>query len=217
MRSIIIVLSGFLILISCNDKRVDRSTYEDELKSREIKKVTEADLFEKALQEGDSIATYSQKALGAKLKNAIQNNGVEGAITFCNINAYPIVDSLQKKYDATIRRVSKKYRNPNDKPDSLELALLESYEFNIEKGLEVKPNLQDPHDGKNLIFTKPIMINNPLCLQCHGTVGKELTEETNELISSLYPEDLATGYEMNQLRGMWIIRLSRKKLIIEEF
>ncbi len=212
----LVVLFSVCLLFACSGKKVDKSTYEEELKSREIKKVSEADLFEKALQIGDSIATRSQLALSSKLQVAIKSGGVPEAISFCKLNALPVVDSLEKKYNAQIKRVSFQYRNPSDEPDSLEYSLLEAYQFNINEGIEVKANIQDPHDGY-LLFTKPILINNPLCLRCHGEVGKEISPENHQLIVELYPEDKATGYAMNQLRGMWSIRLSKKNLIINDF
>ena len=107
--------------------------------------------------------------------------------------------------------------NTKDKPDSLELSLLEAYQYNIEKGLSIESNIKDPHDGKYLLYTKPIMIDNPLCLQCHGEIGKELSEETHQLIKELYPQDMATNYKMSELRGMWSIKLSKRNLILSEF
>ncbi len=209
---------SFLIFLGCSgDKKVDRSAYEDELESREIVHVTEAQLFEATLKVGDSIANLAQKKLGGSLQQAIKNEGIEGAIKFCNLNAYNLVDSLETTYDAEIKRVSINYRNPSDKPDSIETQLLEAYEYNVENGIPLTNNIQKIHQTDYLLFTKPIEINNPLCLQCHGKIGKQLSEKTNELIKELYPEDLAVNYEMNDLRGMWSIKLSQKKIIQIEF
>jgi hypothetical protein len=57
------------------------------------------------------------------------------------------------------------------------------------------------------------VINNAQCLNCHGTPGKEVLPENHELIKGLYPQDRATGYSMDDLRGMWSIRLSKKEII----
>jgi len=45
----------------------------------------------------------------------------------------------------------------------------------------------------------------PLCLTCHGQPEKELTFQTDSLIHTLYPKDKATGYQTNQVRGLWRI------------
>jgi len=206
------------LIASCSGKQhVDRSAYEEELNEREIKRVTDAELYEAALKVGEKVANLSQQKLSSNLMRAIKDQGIEEAIRFCNLNAYSLVDSLKKEYDAEIKRVSAKYRNPLDKPDSLESTILEAYQYNIDNNLELESNVQKTHNSDDFLFTKPITINNPMCLQCHGEPDKELSLKTQEVIKKLYPEDRATNYKMNQLRGMWSIKLSRKKLILNEF
>ncbi len=56
-------------------------------------------------------------------------------------------------------------------------------------------------DGKtNLYF--PIMTNS-MCMQCHGKPGVDIENSTLAAIQGKYPEDKATGYSVNQVRGMW--------------
>jgi hypothetical protein len=53
----------------------------------------------------------------------------------------------------------------------------------------------------------PIIVSQPLCLQCHGSES-DIAAETREAILAIYPDDKATGYRLNDLRGIWRIILS---------
>ena len=46
-----------------------------------------------------------------------------------------------------------------------------------------------------------------MCLQCHGSKGIDIAPETLKVIEEKYPNDQATGYTENQLRGIWVIEL----------
>lgn len=156
------------------------------------------------LEKGKEIAEASMKALGGQLKQAIQEGGIPNAIDYCHVQAMPITQSLSEKYGATVRRVSLKYRNPEDAPQGMEKTFLDAYAQAHESGGELKPQTFTKKDGTTL-FTAPIVINNALCLNCHGTVGKEVSEEDYALIQERYPEDKAVGYALGDLRGMWSI------------
>ncbi len=218
MKHNLLVLLGLIALsFSCKmDKKVDRSAYEEELKDREIVRVSEAEIFEAAMKLGGQIADETQKTLGSQLQQAVKSDGVPGAIQYCNLQAYPLVDSLQQKYAASIKRVTSKPRNPDNAPDSLEQVIFDAYQYNHENGQPLAENLQAV--GKDTyLYNKPIMIGNPLCLACHGPVGEGITKEHYEVIKELYPHDQAINYKMGELRGMWSIRLSKKELIRNSF
>lgn len=203
------------ILFSCGagtEKRADRSAYEEERKIREVKKISEAQLLEKAMEIGSDIAGQSQKALGSHLQKAIQQGGIGYAIDFCNVRAIPITDSLENIYQARIKRASLNYRNPADAPDDLEKTILEAYHYNQENELALEDNVQKQGDDY-ILFTRAIQVENPLCLNCHGTLGREMLAITKELIDAKYPDDQAIGHEMGSIRGMWSIRLSKKEII----
>ena len=53
----------------------------------------------------------------------------------------------------------------------------------------------------------PIPLSQPLCLQCHGG-DEDIAPGTREAILAKYPQDKATGYQLNDLRGIWRIRVS---------
>ena len=194
------------------DKRVNNDAVKKEMASREIKKITEAEIVGKAHQIGSMIAMNTKKTLGKNLQQALMNGGVENAIGFCKINAMPLVDSLSESFDAKIRRVSMRARNPNDVPNEIESMILEAYEHQWKDSLTLQANVQEI-DEENYLFTQPIFIDNALCLSCHGSLENGMTQDTKNFIDSKYPGDNATGYAIGDLRGMWSITLSKKKIV----
>jgi len=216
MKKFIGIAFSFFFLFSVfycsSDKKVDTESVKKEINSREIKKVTQAEIINKVQELGNSVALSTKQTLGKNLQSALQSGGVENAISFCNLNAMPLVDSLSKKYGAVIKRVSLKVRNPKDVPTELEREILEAYEYQMKNSAEMKSNVQAMGEDQYL-FTKPILVENALCLTCHGTFENGLTQETDDFIKSKYPEDKATGYEIGDLRGMWSITFPEKEII----
>jgi len=214
-KSIVLISLIFALnsIWSCtSDKRVDKESVKQELENREIKKITEAEIVTKVHEIGNSIALNTKKTLGKNLQKALQEGGVENAISFCNINALPLVDSLNKHYNAKIKRVTLKARNPNNLPSSAEKELLEAYAFQWADSIPLQTNVQVIEENTYL-FTKAILIDNALCLQCHGSMENGLSKETADFIKSKYPSDSATGYDLGDLRGMWSITIPKKVVV----
>lgn len=163
----------------------------------------------KYLTEGKTIATETFKALSSELKGALARGGVPEAISYCNIQAMPITDSLSKRYNAEIKRTSLKIRNPMNAPDSLELAILKEYRRKFENGDSLHPQILPVGDNK-VLFSAPIMVK-PLCLNCHGETGKQIQDTSYAIIQKHYPADQATGYDAGDLRGMWSIRFNTEE------
>ncbi|MEO1258943.1 MAG: DUF3365 domain-containing protein [Bacteroidota bacterium] len=158
---------------------------------------------EEYLAKGQQITAAVFSALSSELQNAMKNGGVENAVTYCNLHALNVVDSLSAIHQAQIRRASGKYRNPEDRPDISEKKIIDHYESEIKKGNEIIPKVVSGPDGRHYFYA-PIFVND-FCLKCHGTIGQELTRENADLIKKYYPADLATGYETGDFRGIWSI------------
>ncbi len=182
-------------LFSCQSKEK-----QEESKSSELDKAV-------YLERGQKIAGATFTALSSKLQAAMQEGGVVHAIEYCNLAAYPLVDSLSKVHQATIRRTSTKVRNEKDTPTTAELAVLEEYQKMAEEGEALKPIVKELNQ-EYMAFYAPIRIN-ASCLQCHGKVGETLLEENHALIKELYPNDKAIGYSDGDFRGIWSIKLKK--------
>jgi hypothetical protein len=163
---------------------------------------------EQYLAKGKSIAQASFEALSGQLKAAMQEGGVPNAVSYCNLVAYPLTDSLSNVHKATIRRTSEKIRNPKNAPSVAELAVLKEYAQQAASGQELKPGV-DLIDAQTVAFYAPIKTQG-LCLSCHGTPGETILDADYALIKELYPSDQAVGYQADQLRGMWSIQFERE-------
>lgn len=216
-------LFTFLILIHLGTTGcgpMERSAEETEqvkkeMNDREIKRVLPSEIVEKAREKGKAVTDEAQKALLQTLMKKIQSEGVVGAIEFCNINALPIMDSLSQVHKAEIRRVSNKWRNPNDAPTAEEEPIVEAYAYAAEQGQEMRDEVYAEDGAEQVIYTRPIMIGAALCLQCHGEKGKELTAEAAQKLQELYPEDKATGYQLGEWRGLWKVTFLKKDIVLE--
>ena len=153
---------------------------------------------------GQQLAKETQTALGGNLKRALENGGPVAAVSFCQTRAIPITDEMSAKLDANIRRVSDRPRNPDNRASGLELDLIRQFKAALARGDKPTPAVREVED--RMIGYYPI-VTNGMCLQCHGTVGSEITAETHAVIEEAYPTDQATGYGANELRGLFVIAM----------
>ena len=195
----LVLLAALITLLSCADSKKKES-------------FTAAQLEEIALAEGNRISALAQNALSEQLKQAISEGDVLEAVKFCNVVAYPILDTLATGLDAEIKRASLRLRNPRDAPTDTERKILEQYQSQLNSSEELLP-VVEVLDEQQILYAKPIVMNNPLCLNCHGAVGTQVSDETHTLLNSLYPEDDATGHQLGNLRGIWSITFSQEDIV----
>lgn len=211
----VIVLVAVVVLASCESKNLDagqRELVKKEMDNRELKKLADVDILNAGQTQAAMIANTAQKLLGGTLMKTIQESGVPAAVAYCNVVAYPLVDSLSESYGATIRRVSLNVRNPKDEPEMWEREMLEAYQYGAENAQTLSENAQMDEERKYVLYTKPIAISNGMCLNCHGTQD-QLLPETLSLLKELYPDDNALGHKMGDIRGMWSIKIPVEEVV----
>jgi nitrate reductase cytochrome c-type subunit len=155
------------------------------------------------LLKGRHIAITTKNVLGKNLKSAITTKGTKEAVKFCNLKAYPLTDSMAVVYHTNIKRVSDRNRNPNNTATEKEITYINSYQNQLKNGEELQPIIEE--NNQNVLFYMPI-VTNDMCLQCHGTKNEIDIDVLNEIMK-LYPNDKATGYDINQIRGLWRIEM----------
>lgn len=179
----LILLFILIVLFGCSRQKpkIDVKTY------AEIQK------------KGNEISVLTQSVLLANVGQAIKKGGPVFAVEFCNLQASSIVDSLNKVSNCIISRISEKNRNPSNnlKTDN-DKAL-----WAIFKGGTLSDTIIQ--ESEKLIYYKPIKIALPACLKCHGQPESDIDSATAEKLQNLYPSDLATGYSLNDFRGLWKI------------
>jgi hypothetical protein len=203
-----------ILMIACGPReRVSRETFDQVNEAMEVKRLTEVEILEEAMSWGDSITKEAQAQLISSLQQAIVENGITGALEFCNIQALPILAEIAERHEVGIRRVSSRPRNPSNAPRDEEVALLDAYEYTAENGGKSDPSIQKIEGGTVFLYTKPIVISSEFCLSCHGEAGKGLEESTLKKLEELYPADQAKNYKMGDLRGMWAVKLPKKQVV----
>jgi hypothetical protein len=159
------------------------------------------------IQAGQKIAFKTKAVLSRNLMNAINTKGTEHAISFCSTRAIPLTDITVLSLNAKIKRVSDKTRNSNNRPNKEELAYIEATKLALLQKKKVKPQLRTVGDKQ--VGYYPILTNR-MCMQCHGQANTEVLPETLLKLTSLYPNDQATGYGINELRGIWVVEMDKK-------
>jgi mono/diheme cytochrome c family protein len=154
---------------------------------------------------GLAYVNATKELLGKSLMTAMQQQGPEHALVFCNEKAIPLTDSMSKQYKAEIKRVSDKSRNPNNAATAEEVVILKQFQLEIDAGIESQPVLKEKMGRVHFYY--PI-ITNTMCLKCHGN-EMDMSPAVVQRIIQLYPMDKATGYAENQVRGIWSITFNR--------
>ncbi len=161
------------------------------------------------LMHGQQIAMRTKSELGKNLKQALKTGGPTSAIQFCSEQAVPIADDMSVQLKAAIKRVSDRPRNPGNAAVNRELQYIASASAALAAGNTPEPSVQEL-DGR-MVGYYPI-VTNGMCLQCHGSPGVNIAEDTMSALQATYPNDKATGYEEGQIRGIWVITMEKKSM-----
>lgn len=163
-----------------------------------------------ALEKGATVTDATFQAMSSKLQQAIKQGGPAYAVEFCSLNALNIVDSLSSAHGATIRRTSDRIRNRHDTPNKEEARILQAMLIEWKKDnkvTDIAPRVEFHEDS--IAYYRPIFINSPTCLKCHGIPGSIMDSAAQGVINARYINDQARGYAINDLRGMWSVRWKR--------
>jgi hypothetical protein len=170
-----------------------------------------ADATETPLDHALGVARSTKGTLGKQLMAALAEGGPDYAVPFCNERAIPLTDSASRTLNARIRRVSDRPRNPTNRAKGQALKYLQSGHAALKSGHSLEP--AGFQTGEVYTAYVPILTN-AMCLQCHGTAGKELDPTTQKRILEAYPDDEAIGYSANELRGAWVVEFSTTEATI---
>ncbi len=164
----------------------------------EVKRIMPNELLRAARWAGDSLTATADTLLRRTLARELAAGGVARAAAFCRPETYRAVDSLAGVLKATARRVSARPRNP------AHLAPLRPDDLRPDTARTVRRESQEV-----FFYQRPIVLNNQLCLRCHGEVGQDISAADYALIRQQFPQDQATGYRLGQPVGAWQLSLRR--------
>lgn len=157
-------------------------------------------------ERGLQYARSTKAVLGKNLMSKLQKEGTLAALKFCNVQAYPLTDSMSVYHNATIKRVSDKPRNQKNAANPEELKIINSFKKDVAANKGLEPIVVESLNKVNVYY--PIKTNS-MCLQCHGTAKTQVRENTLSELKKLYPNDKALGYDINQVRGIWNVSFSK--------
>ncbi len=207
MKKYLIALIISIICIACN--QTEKSVAEP----AKTETSTEADKKEPPKEpnsleaKGEKITQALGKSLISTLAAAIADSGIIYAAQFCKMKALPITDSISTAYGATVQRVSHRNRNPENAVNKTDMAVITNYKQLLTGGSKPKPMTVED-DGKVLYYA-PIVLNNPMCLKCHGIPGKDIDPDDLSALLRLYPNDQATTFKLGDLRGLWKVSFNK--------
>lgn len=134
-----------------------------------------------------------KKNLKQALMAGMQKSPVH-AISACKVQAPEITNALAVE-GVQIGRTSHRLRNPdNTAPEWANIALKTYLQDETDRAPRVV-SLADNREG----YVEPITIK-PLCLACHGS---SLAPGVAAEIQVMYPDDEATGFELDDFRGVY--------------
>lgn len=107
---------------------------------------------------------------------------------------------VAEKYQVDIKRVSDRPRNPDNRANAHELKIIEQFKAELANKQTPKPFME----GNQLYVS---IVTNQMCLQCHGTPNENIQPKVLRKLADLYPNDEAVGYGVNELRGMFRVRV----------
>jgi hypothetical protein len=198
MKYLPLIFPLFLLLYACADTA-------DPASSSPLTAEEEADY----LTRGMDLQKATFAALSSELTQQINQGGYVQAIEYCNQRALPLTDSMAQAHDVRIRRVSSRPRNYINLATVAERAIISEYERMLiaDPLAELKPRIHI--EEEKVYYLGPIRTQG-LCIHCHGDPERDIAAEVMAQINELYPYDRATGYRLNDLRGMWSIRFDRE-------
>lgn len=181
---------------------------------------TEQELPEISAEEGARVAEIGGAAAGelmrtlvGRLTAAMQEGGPANAVEFCSTEAIPLTRMVEigLEGELKLKRTSFRYRNPANAPDEAEAEALRFFEDHMVSGGEVPSRYVQRVSETELRYYQPLFVGE-VCLQCHGE-RESLSPEVMERLQENYPEDLATGYEAGDLRG--VVRVTIPAALLE--
>ena len=101
----------------------------------------------------------------------MQEGGAASAFAVCADTAQVLTESIARRHQVTIRRVSTRWRNPLDAPDEYETRVLEDFALRLQTGelSDTTEHAAVTTEGEHRVFRylRPIRLQRP-CLSCHG-------------------------------------------------
>lgn len=135
-----------------------------------------------------------KKNLMGTLRKSMAENGPEGALDACHLQAQTLTQSAQPA-SMKVGRSSDRLRNPLNAAPAWLTPILQEYASSAQPIGAREIRLSDQRHA----YVEPIYVQ-ALCLNCHG---ETLTPALATKLAEKYPADKATGYSEGDFRGVF--------------
>lgn len=152
-----------------------------------------------AKQAKQKISAFSGD-LKQALIEAIQSKGFSHALNVCKIEAPKIAQQLSTD-DWEVARTSLRVRNSANQADSWETQMLNSFDSAFKAGSPVTELSATSQDDATYRYMQAIPMGQ-VCLACHG---KQVEPRLLDTIKMNYPQDTATGFTLEDIRGAFTL------------
>jgi hypothetical protein len=157
---------------------------------------------------GQAITAQAFGVLSSRLGKAIADAGFTNAISFCSVHGLNLTTSVGVTNEVVLRRVTHRPRNPANRADTNELAIIQQMQREVDRG-HTPDALVAANRPEVFTYYSPIVLSLPLCLNCHGEPDTGISSANLKHLKELYPADEATGFKLGQVRGLWSIDFKR--------
>lgn len=203
MRYVILSFMALLLLSGCGS---EDNTAQDQANAKNAIQTADSLVARHQLyrEAADSLTARFAKALKSELVSAMAAGSAVSAIGVCK-DVAPAIARSHSLESWSIRRVSERNRNPNNRADTTQMRFLAQF---ADTSAQAPRFLVDwtPNDtDTTAVFTyyQPIRTQ-AMCLKCHGDM-QTLGPGVYEALRKEYPMDKATGYKAGDLRGMFVV------------
>jgi len=159
--------------------------------------------MEELTEQAQAKASVFAQRLKQALMTAVQSGGFENGVNVCKDQAPKIAEQLSVD-GWHLARTSLKTRNSDNAPDSWESSMLVLFEAELKAGKPLASLNATALNDNQFRYMKAIPTGK-LCLACHG---QNIQPSLSESINKTYPNDRATGFTLNDIRGAFTLTKS---------
>ncbi|KFZ28808.1 hypothetical protein IDAT_06290 [Pseudidiomarina atlantica] len=154
------------------------------------------------MERSRELSQQLQQQLGAKLMAAMKAEGPVHAIDVCHLEAPLIGEQVSTAGEVDVRRTALRYRNPANAPTEQQIAVMEQFAAQLQDAPSQIPETMIKLDNGEQHYMRAIVMQ-PQCAACHGG---SVQEPVLRAIADKYPNDQATGFEVGDLRGAFLVK-----------
>ena len=122
------------------------------------------------------------------------------ALGACSTLGQSMADDYNRVSDVKIRRTALRYRNPKNKPDATDKAVMERF---LASNNFKEPLVVDMGDHYRVY--KALEVKQP-CLACHG---ENISQDLQKMLIRQYPNDMATNFKLGEFRGAVVAKVKK--------